>query len=70
MRRAPPQFPAYLYVSLNGRPEWRRGAPHFFSYIDRCKELERVFLPLAADGRTTDMILTTSVFFDAAGREI
>jgi len=65
-----PQFPSYTAVAVNGGPEWRRGAPHFASYIDRCKELERIFLPLAADGGTVDMILTASLFFDAEGREI
>lgn len=65
-----PQFPSYTAVALSGEPEWRRGPPHFASYIDRCKELERIFLPLAADGRTVDMILTTSVFFDPDGQEI
>jgi hypothetical protein len=65
-----PQFPSYIAVAVTGQPEWRRGPPHFASYIDRCKELERLFLPLAADGRTVDMILTTTLFFDPAGREI
>ena len=66
----PPQFPSYVSVAVSGQPEWRRGPPHFASYIDRCKELERIFLPLAANGRTVDMVLTTSLFFDPSGREI
>lgn len=65
-----PVFPSYEQVVRDGRFDWRRGAPHFAGYIDRCTELERIFLPLAADGRTVDMILVTYAFFDATGKEI
>lgn len=65
-----PVFPSYVQVATGGRPDWRRGAPHFTGYIDRCTELERVFLPLAADGKIVDMILAIYAFFDATGAEI
>jgi hypothetical protein len=45
------------------------GAPVF----DRNREharIERLLLPLAADGRRVDMILGLAVFFDADGREL
>ena len=57
-------------VAAEGLYDWRRGAPHFAGYLDRCIELERVFLPLAADGRNVDIILVLNVFFDAVGEEL
>ncbi len=65
-----PVFPSYERVVRDGVPDWRRGPPHFAGFIDRCTAMERVFLPLAADGRTVDIILTVSVFFDDTGNEI
>jgi hypothetical protein len=65
-----PVFPSYTAVAMEGRPDWRRGPPHFAGFIDRCTELERVFLPLASDGETVDIIITINVFFDAVGTEI
>lgn len=66
----PPTFPAYDKVAVQGQLQWRRGTPHFASYIDKCAEMERVFLPLAANGTDVDMILTIAVFFDRAGHEL
>ncbi len=66
----PPRFPAYDKVVLDGMPQWRRGKPHFASYIDKCSEMERIFLPLAANGKEVDMILAIAVFFDRAGNEL
>lgn len=66
----PPLFPSYLRVATEGLHDWRRGTPHFAGYLDRCAELERVFLPLAADGQNVDIIVAINVFFDAAGEEI
>jgi hypothetical protein len=65
-----PQFPSYERVAIEGRPEWRRGRPHFAGYIDRCTEMERIFLPLSSDGAAVDMLLTIAVFFDVTGREL
>ncbi|HEX9462174.1 MAG TPA: PAS domain-containing protein [Alphaproteobacteria bacterium] len=65
-----PQFPSYSKVAVEALPEWRRGKPHFSSYIDKCTEMERVFMPLAANGTDVDMILTIAVFFDRAGHEL
>ena len=66
----PPTFPAYDKVAFEGKPQWRRGTPHFASYIDKCSEMERIFLPLAANGKDVDMILTIAVFVDRAGNEL
>lgn len=65
-----PVFPSYVRVATQGLHDWRRGAPHFAGYLDRCTELERIFLPLATDGKTVDMILAINVFFDVVGAEI
>ena len=65
-----PVFPSYNAVAVERRADWRRGPPHFASFIDRCTELERVFVPLAADGETVDIIITINAFFDATGSEI
>jgi len=65
-----PVFPSYEQVVREARPDWRRGAPHFAGYVDRCTELERIFLPLAADGRHVDMILAIYAFYDAGGAEL
>ena len=32
--------------------------------------LERIFLPLAADGRTVDMLLCLTVYYSTDGRDI
>ncbi|NKB59668.1 MAG: PAS domain-containing protein [Alphaproteobacteria bacterium] len=43
------------------RPSWRRGKP-LISFEKEFSELERLYLPLAADGDTVDMILAMTVF--------
>ena len=65
-----PVFPAYEKVVAEAAPQWRRGPPHFASYIDKCTGMERVFLPLASNGRDVDMILIVAVFFDREGHEL
>jgi hypothetical protein len=65
-----PEFPGYERVVNEREPQWRRGPPHFASYIDKCTGMERVFLPLASNGRDVDMILIIAVFFDREGREL
>lgn len=65
-----PKFPAYEKVVEVREPQWRRGPPHFASYIDKCTGMERVFLPLASNGADVDMILTVAVFFDREGHEL
>jgi hypothetical protein len=65
-----PEFPGYELVVRNREPQWRRGAPHFASYIDKCTGMERVFLPLASNGVDVDMILIIAMFFDRDGHEL
>lgn len=59
----------YRYVSETGRPTWRRGRTLWLrDPIHR--RVENCFVPLAADGKTVDMIFAYGVIFDDLGREI
>lgn len=51
-----------------GQASWRSGKPAFWELHD-FTHIERVYLPLAADGRTVDMILAFSIFLDRFGVE-
>lgn len=46
--------------------DWRRGAPAL-GFLEHVSELERVFLPMARDGRTVDLLLCLTVFYYADG---
>ena len=50
----------------DGAPRWRRGKPHL-SYEEEFNLLERIFLPLAANGTDVDMLFCLTVFFDTDG---
>jgi hypothetical protein len=63
-------FSDYAHAAEAGEPRWRRGSPIFMSYVERCTELERIFLPLAEDGMTVDVILAMTLMFDQDGREM
>lgn len=60
---------AYARVALSGLPGWRRGDPHVGS-DPLCREVEVLRLPLAADGKTVDLILGLTMYFDAAKHPI
>lgn len=68
---AMPDFDPRVFVDLveTGEPSWQRSASRMRPYKEY-RELERVRLPLARDGRTVDMILCLTVFFDKEGNEI
>ena len=51
------------------RINWRRG-PSSLSHMEHVRELERVILPLAADGATVDMFLCLTVFYMSDGSDI
>ena len=55
-------------VVETGQASWRTGKPAFWELNDFA-HIERVYLPLAADGRTVDMILAFSIFLDRFGVE-
>lgn len=58
-----PTHEDYLSLATHGEPSWRRGEPVFMAYSERCVEIERLFLPLASDGVTVDVILALTVLF-------
>ena len=60
---------SYHQVVDTGGPVWRRGAPRIVLGTE-CETIELLRLPLAADGRTVDMVLCMSLYFDAAGRPL
>lgn len=57
-------YPDYLAVGVEGGISYRKGPPAY--HVDsECKLLERIMLPLARDGVTTDMILGLTLYFRA-----
>lgn len=55
-------------VVQDGTPGWRSGTPRFW-HLREFLSLERIYLPLASDGREVDMILALTVFVDRFGNE-
>jgi hypothetical protein len=58
----------FRFVAETRQPLWFRGqanAPH----VSEIFELERIYLPLAADGVTVDMLLCLSVLYESSGKE-
>jgi hypothetical protein len=56
-------------VVRTGEPSWFRGKPHL-SHAREVIEIERVLLPLAADGSTVDVIFAVTVSYPASGEGI
>lgn len=57
---------AYIACIRDGTPNHRRGPPRF-RFNRNARELERMILPLAEDGRQVDMLLGFTVFYDDHG---
>lgn len=55
------------WVVHERQPDWRRGKPKV-AHNRHVSELERVMLPLAADGETVDMLLGLTLFYWDDGR--
>jgi hypothetical protein len=51
------------------QPVWRRGLP-LMQHKTEVAELERLLLPLAADGKTVDIVLCITMFYSFAGESI
>jgi hypothetical protein len=66
-----PDFDPSVFIDVveTGKPSWARGRSKMRPEKDYY-ELERIRLPLASDGKTVDMILSLTVFFDSQGKEI
>ena len=50
----------------DGCPRWRRGSPTM-RYDKDFKVVEQISLPLASNGKTVDIVLNLSLFFDSEG---
>ncbi len=62
-------FGRFTRVVTERQPSWRRGEPTLFLQHADFHEIENVFLPLAGDGETVDMIVCSSVFYRRDGSE-
>lgn len=56
----------FFAAAREGIPHYRRGQPNF-KHNEAVAELERVILPLAADGRSVDVLLCATVFYRSDG---
>lgn len=56
-------------VATTGQASWRAGRPRLWRLHDYVR-IERIYLPLAGDGRTVDMILAATLFLDRYGDEL
>jgi hypothetical protein len=55
-------------VVTSRQPLWFRG-PAYLPHDTEVFELERIYLPLAADGVSVDMLLCLTVFYRSSGQE-
>ena len=58
----------FRYVAAQRVPLWFRGPPRAPHEQD-IHDIERIFLPLAADGRSVNMLLCLTVFYGLNGNE-
>ncbi|MFN4166495.1 MAG: hypothetical protein ACK4GK_18120 [Ferrovibrio sp.] len=62
-----PRFAAFAEVAEQGRPGYRKGAPVYPPGLEHLT-IERIFLPLAADGSHVDMLFCLSLFLTRTGQ--
>jgi hypothetical protein len=62
----PAMHQAWVDCVRHAMPAHRRGVPRF-RFNRNARELERMILPLATDGRHVDMLLGFTVFYDDRG---
>jgi hypothetical protein len=59
----------YCFVAKTGRPTWRRG-PSLWDRDPQHRIIENCVAPLAANGKSVNVIIGFSVLFDSSGNEI
>jgi hypothetical protein len=64
-----PALDDFRFVVAERQPVWFRGSA-FMRHRSEMTELERLYVPLAADGAAVDIILCLTVFFASNGREL
>ena len=58
----------FRFVVTTRKPLWFRGSANL-PHDTKVFELERIYLPLAADGVNVDMLLCLTVFYNSSGQE-
>ncbi len=58
----------FRFVVSAREPVWFRGTPRV-PHAKEVYEIERIYLPLAADGATVDVLLCMTVFYKSTGEE-
>lgn len=53
---------ADLHRAMAGEPSWRRGDPDKTHRLNNIYNIERIFLPLANDGRLVNIVMALTVF--------
>ena len=66
--RRPAALSDFRFVTTSRQPLWFRGMPPV-PHEKEVYEIERIFLPLAADGATVDVLLCLTVFYKSTGEE-
>jgi hypothetical protein len=64
-----PALADFHFLVAERKPVWFRGQA-FMKHRTEMAELERLFVPLAADGTNVDIIMCLSIFFNHQGREL
>jgi hypothetical protein len=68
-RKVPGFFARYLRVVETGVPSRRKGTALLWNHRDY-REIENILLPLAADGKTVDMIMVYTSIYRVDGSEM
>jgi len=66
--RRPAALSDFRFVTTSRQPLWFRGMPRV-PHEKEVYEIERIFLPLAADGVSVDVLLCLTVFYKSTGEE-
>jgi len=66
--RRPAALSDFRFVTTSRQPLWFRGMPPV-PHEKEVYEIERIFLPLAANGATVDVLLCLTVFYKSTGEE-
>jgi len=63
-------YTALKAIMEDAQPRWRKGRAELSRAHDDVVRLERIYLPLARDGRTVDMVLCCAVYTLVGGQEL
>jgi len=63
-----PSYPEFVALAERGEISYRKGQP-MFPLSDEVREMERLMVPMARNGRDVDMLLAITVYHRRSGRE-